>query len=70
MPAYRQIDSVKEILFIDSDGIYAELHRRACVYWVIEIMHGAEAVLSLASVPIEIRLAELYDGIAPPDSGG
>src|SRR5947207_295668 len=26
LPVYRQIGSVQEILFIDSDGIYAELH--------------------------------------------
>jgi Uma2 family endonuclease len=29
LPVYRQIDTVQEILLIDSDGIYAELHRCA-----------------------------------------
>src|SRR6185369_173903 len=68
LPAYRQIDSVQEILFIDSDGIYAELHRRAGQQWITEIVRGGEAVLNLASVPIEISLADLYAGIALPDS--
>jgi Uma2 family endonuclease len=68
LPVYRQIDRVQEILFIGSNGIYAELHRRAGRRWITEIMLGGEAVLNLASVPIEIRLGELYDGIALPDS--
>lgn len=68
LPVYRQIDSVREILLMDSDGIYAELHRRAGPQWVIDILRGGEAILNLASVPIEIRLADLYEGIALPDS--
>jgi len=67
LPVYRQIGSVQEILFIDSDGIYAELHRRSGAQWITEILRGADAVLSLASVPVEIRLGELYEGIALPE---
>jgi len=59
---------VQEILFIDSDGIYAELHRRAGRQWITEIVRGAEAILNLASVPIEISLVDLYAGIELPDS--
>jgi Uma2 family endonuclease len=66
LPAYRQIPSVQEILLIDSDGIYAELHRRAGAQWVTEILRGTDAVLALHSVPIEIRLGDLYEGIALP----
>jgi len=68
LPVYRQIDSVQEILFIDSDGIYAELHRRSGAQWITDLLRGGEAILRLASVPIEIRLAELYDGIALPEN--
>src|SRR5947207_805709 len=64
LPVYRQIVTVREILFIASDGFYAELHRRSGAQWITEILRGGDAVLSLASVPIEIRLAELYEGIA------
>jgi Uma2 family endonuclease len=64
LPAYRQIATVLEILLIASDGLYAELHRRSGAQWITEILRGGDAVLSLASVPIEIRLAALYDGIA------
>src|SRR5215472_2973379 len=56
---------VEEILLIASDDIYAEVHRRAVgAQWITEILRGGEAVLSLASIPIEIRLSDLYEGIA------
>ena len=64
LPVYRQISTVQEILFSASDGMYAELHRRSGAQWVTEILRGGDAVLSLASVPIEIRLSDLYEGVA------
>ncbi len=66
LPAYRQIDGVQEIVLVASDGVYAEVHRRSGEQWITEIMRGPEAVLALRSVPIEIRFADLYDGIALP----
>lgn len=68
LPAYRLIDSVEEIVLIASDGIYAELHRRSGAQWITEILRGGAAVLALNSVPVEIRLGELYDGIALADA--
>ena len=65
LPAYRQIETVQEkIALVASDDAYAEIHRRAGPQWITEILRGGEAVLSLASVPIEIRLSNLYEGIA------
>ncbi len=64
LPAYRQIGTVQEIILIDSDGVYAELHRRAGAQWITEILRGGDAPLLLASVGIEMRLGDLYDGIA------
>src|SRR5205823_8608114 len=68
LPAYRQIESVQEIVLIASDGLYAELHRRSGAQWITEILRGGEARLSLASVGLEIPLADLYEGIALPES--
>jgi Uma2 family endonuclease len=68
LPVYRQIATVQEILFLASDGLYAELHRRSGAQWITDILRGADARLALASVGIEIPLAELYEGIALPDT--
>jgi Uma2 family endonuclease len=64
LPVYWQIDTVQEILLIDYDSLYAELHRRAGTQWITEILRGLDAVLSLISASMEVRLAELYEGIA------
>jgi Uma2 family endonuclease len=68
LPAYRQIETVQEILLVASDDLYAEVHRRAGSQWITEILRGGDAMLSLASVPIEIRLSDLYEGIALVDA--
>ena len=68
LPAYRQIETVQEIALVASDDLYAEVHRRAGAQWITEILRGSDAMLSLASVPIEIRLADLYEGIALVDA--
>jgi len=68
LPVYRQIATVQEILFIASDGLYAELHRKSGEQWITEILRGADARLALTSVGIEISLAELYEGIALADA--
>ncbi len=68
LPVYRQIATVQEILFLASDGIYAELHRRSGAQWITEILRGADARLALTSVGIEIPLGDLYEGIALGDA--
>jgi Uma2 family endonuclease len=68
LPVYRQIESVQEILLIDSDGLYAEVHRRTGAQWITEILRGSQARLSLTSVGIEVPLPDLYEGIALDDA--
>lgn len=62
LPVYRQLETVQEIVLIDSDGIYAEVHQRAGAQWITELFRGGQSVLTLASVSIDIPLAELYEG--------
>src|SRR5215469_6068180 len=69
LPAYRRIETVDEVVLIASDDLYAEVHRRAGAQWITEILRSGDAVLSLASVPIEIRLSDLYEGIALEEAG-
>jgi len=70
LPAYRQLETVQEILLLDSDSIYAELHQRAGAQWITEIPRGEHASLTLASVPVTIPLAELYEGVALAEPKG
>jgi Uma2 family endonuclease len=68
LPAYRQIPTMQEVVLIASDARYAELHRRSGAQWITEILRGGEATLALHSVPAEMRLDELYEGIALADA--
>src|SRR6516225_11652584 len=67
LPAYRQIETVDEVVLIASDGLYAELHRRAGGQWITEILRGADARLALTAIGIEVSFADLYEGIALVD---
>ena len=64
---YRQIASVREILLIDSQTMFTEILRREGDRWITEIMQGPTAILSLSSVPLAIRLSDLYEGIPLPE---
>jgi hypothetical protein len=46
------------------------LHWRSGFQWITEIVRGPEAFLALQSVGTEIRLTDLYEGIALPDVEG
>jgi Uma2 family endonuclease len=63
VPVYRDIESVKEILLIDSESIYAEILRREGDRWITELAPGRDAILQLSSVDLQIAMAELYEGI-------
>jgi Uma2 family endonuclease len=69
LPAYRQIATVREVLLVASDERYAELHRRAGAQWITEISRGDEGAIVLASVPVEISISELYEGIVFGEDG-
>jgi len=67
VPAYQRIASVQEVLLIDSESRYAELHRRQGEQWVIQIVIGDAGVIPLASVGIEISMSDLYEGFVIPE---
>jgi Uma2 family endonuclease len=67
VPAYRRIQSVQEILLVDADGRYAELHRRHGDVWIIQIGVGDGSVISPASIGSEISMSELYEGLTFPE---
>jgi Uma2 family endonuclease len=63
VPAYRTIDTVSEILLIDSESIYAEILKREGDRWITELVRGRDAVLRLSSVDLRVPMADLYEGI-------
>jgi Uma2 family endonuclease len=63
VPAYRDIESVKEILLIDSETAYAEIFRRNDSGWLSEIVRGQNAELHLSSIDLRLSMTELYEGI-------
>ncbi len=64
LPAYQQLESVREIMLIDADNFHAELYRRENHHWGVQLVRGGEAALHLASVDLRIEMSELYEGIA------
>jgi Uma2 family endonuclease len=63
VPVYRGIDSVEEILLIDSETVYAEVLRRDGDRWITALVRGQDAMLRLASTNLSVLMAELYEGI-------
>jgi Uma2 family endonuclease len=70
VPDYRRIESVQEILLIDSESLFAEVLRRSGEQWITEIVRGPTAILSLTSVPLIVSMAELYEGILTLEPAG
>jgi Uma2 family endonuclease len=64
---YRTIPSVTEILLIDCQSMFAEVHCREGDRWITEIVRGGDATLALNSVPLTIPMLELYEGIPLPE---
>jgi len=64
---YCSIPSVREVLLVDSKAVFADSIRRRGDEWANEIVAERQHTISLASVGIEISMAELYDRFTVPD---
>ena len=56
LPVYRDIDSVSEILLIDSESVFAEILRRDGDRWITELVQERDAILRLASVDLSVAM--------------
>jgi Uma2 family endonuclease len=63
LPSYRMIPSVREIVLIDPERAFLEIHRRADDRWYVDLVSGIEAVARLESIGVDLPLGALYDGI-------
>jgi Uma2 family endonuclease len=61
---YRAMPSVREVVLIDSQSVYCEVHRRqADGRWVADLLRDGDAVLRLDSIGFEAALGELYRNV-------
>lgn len=60
---YRQIPSLREYLLVSQDAARIERRVREGDTWIETEYAGRDVVLSLASVPARLSLAEVYDRV-------
>jgi Uma2 family endonuclease len=61
---YRQMPSLRELLFIAQDRFHVELQRRQNTGWSLLESNGLEGCIELASIGYTLRLAELYEAVS------
>ena len=64
---YRQIQSFREYLVIAQDRVYVEHHRRdesIHTQWTMRVFTGREDLISLSTVPAQLRIADIYRKVA------
>ena len=62
--AYRTIPAFQEYLLIDQYSAHVEQYVRTEPHqWIFTEYNDIESSISLASIPAELRLADLYEGI-------
>ncbi|NBC31753.1 MAG: hypothetical protein GVY13_03650 [Alphaproteobacteria bacterium] len=70
VPDYRGIPSVQEILLVDPERLYCEVHRRLDGdRWLVELLRTAESVLVLESIGLSVPLGLIYANVALVDDG-
>lgn len=67
---YRHIPSFEEYVVVSQDAWLIEHHtRQPNGGWLLEVVEGEDAVLQLASIGLDLPLAEIYGGTdLPPDA--
>jgi Uma2 family endonuclease len=66
LPDYRGIPSVQEIVLIDQEPFYCEVHRRLDDgRWLTDLLRTPEARLRLVSIGFDQPLSSLYANILP-----
>ena len=64
---YRQIETLKEHVFVSQDAAVVDVYARGPEgRWEVTTYQGLDAGARLASLGVELPLAELYAGVAFP----
>ncbi|MDC0667574.1 Uma2 family endonuclease [Nannocystis radixulma] len=65
IPEYRALASVRELLLVDSERMFVELHRRIDERrWLTEILQRPSDHLALETADLTLTLTELYEDVA------
>lgn len=60
LTAYKQLSSLREILFISQDQPSVEYMQKGPDGWITTVHEGRDAILSLVHLQVSIPLADLY----------
>lgn len=60
-PRYRQVASIRAILFVDPDRPFVEVHRRAGEGFLVETREGLQATIVLPEIGAELALSDVYE---------
>jgi Uma2 family endonuclease len=63
LPAYQQIASLQEIVYVETERVGATVYRRAEDEWQDRVLSAPHDRLQLHSVGVDIELGRLYRGI-------
>jgi Uma2 family endonuclease len=67
LPDYRELPTVREVVLLDSERMFAEVHRRLDGRWTTDQLHGPKASLWLTCADLQLPLGELYEGLDVAD---
>ncbi|MCF7989159.1 MAG: Uma2 family endonuclease [Thiohalocapsa sp.] len=59
-PAYQSLPTLQEYLLVSQDETRVEIHRRDGAAWTTNTLGPAADTLTLASVALDIRIADIY----------
>ncbi len=63
-PAYRRLETLRTLVFIEQDRIYVEAHVRTPDGFLIRSFEDLSDEIDFAGLGCSIRLAELYSGLS------
>jgi Uma2 family endonuclease len=66
LPSYKELFSVREILYVETGSMAATIHRRdARGGWIEEVIKGPEAALRLETIGLAVPVSVIYEGAFP-----
>ncbi|WP_207458305.1 Uma2 family endonuclease [Azospirillum sp. SYSU D00513] len=71
LPVHRSIPSLREIVLVDSESLFVEVHRRLDeARWQVDLLLEPEAILRLDSVGAGFPLSALYRNVETGNGSG